>query len=555
MCSYIKTNEIVDHYFQKKNIVTKNHVNDKIYNENFKQRTSEEIKNFLIESDLGETGGITALSGFYFQFLVTVEYIIELIEGKWDFLIMEHRDDVVVGNESLIRFIQVKSSQYSSCVASKKPASDLYTRKSKENKIYANSWIDKLFINSNKFYKENNIRTEFQLYTSYQILKAPQGMNVDLYSDNSNFNIEISLENDQLYKRMNVEIYDSKDILYNFEEKCGENLESLMQRLHVHSGNKLMENDKFERYLCHKLGGVILGEYGESLTVSKNDLKYFIGELFEKCTYGNGIDALVITRESINEPLERLKTSVLSSAEKAIESHSVIKIIQEETNEWIIKCEEMSVNQEIMDNLNQYSQYLQDWILNDGISFKTVIERLYGEKSYANTYINLSTKEKHTIISELLILVLVYKLVKNDELLFNHNESLLMKRAVISEDIHGLIRMKSKVRKNEAIIKLKEIITLMSLEEELKILSNKKLSVAFFNCIPRDFKKTESIKLSPQEILENTPTQKNNQSLIETDTTIRIYRGDVIDYFEDSLNEDDTQTFLINILKEMELIL
>ncbi|MGR5879238.1 dsDNA nuclease domain-containing protein [Bacillus pacificus] len=73
-------------------------------------KSSEEITDYLLSVPLKESGGLTAISGFYYQFLVTIEYFIELLEKKWDFLAIELHDDIIVGKDKEIRFIQVKSS-------------------------------------------------------------------------------------------------------------------------------------------------------------------------------------------------------------------------------------------------------------------------------------------------------------------------------------------------------------------------------------------------------------------------------------------------------------
>lgn len=554
--------DLIEKYFDFKNQFEEleEHPNDEIYQRNFKGKSSEEIQSFLIDNEIGETGGITALSGFYFQFLVTIEYIIELLENKWDFLIMEHRDDVVVGNNECIRFIQVKSSQYPSVIASKKPASDLYNRKSKEGKIYANSWIDKLIINSKKFYKENNIRTEFQLYSNYQILRAPQGMNVEIYSDNSNYNIQSSLVMDELFKKLNNEIYKKDDQILNFEDECGESLESLLKRLYVYCGRTFAEIDKYERYLCHKLGEVILKDYvpindAENITISKSNLKLLIGELFEKCTHRDQVDSLVITKESIHGVIEKLITNITESADRSLVSLSTSRLIKEVTEYWMREFDDMNVSAELKRDLIDYSQYFKNWILNDGISLKTVIERLHNASQYTSIFPKLKDNDKTKIIEELFILVLFYKIAKQDDLIFNDNKTMLIKKAFNSGALHGLIRMEKRVKKEVATEKLVEIIYIMTLEEELKILLSKDVSVAFFNCIPNDFKKTEVFEVPSQDIKQLDSPEESLISLTEENLKINIYYGKMDDYFLETISSDDHQLVITDILNRTGLTL
>lgn len=562
MNTKILSNDLINQYFLMKNKDSEeNHPNEEIYKEHFKNKSSEEIKTFLIENEDGETGGITALSGFYYQFLVTIEYVIELLEDKWDFLIMEHRDDVVVGNKQCIRFIQVKSSKKNSCIATDKPASDLYKRKLDDGKLIANSWVDKLLMNSKKFYKDNGIRTEFQLYSSYQILRSSREMNVDIYSDNLKYNIEASLEKDMLFKKLNVEIYNSDKLKTTYEEQCGESLEDLLKRFYVWSGNKFFEIDKFERYLCHKLGAVILENYAENITISKSGLKYLIGELFENCTQSNEVDSLVITKDSISMIIEKLITDSLNSADQSMESHNAIRMIQQVTDKWIKLCGELKESKEVKTYLLEYNNYFQSWISNDGISFKHFIERLHGSLRYSNVYSTLINDDKEKIITDISTLVLAFKLVKNENLEFNSNKTMIIKKSHKEDELRGLIRMEKKISKNEAIKKLIEILKVMSLGEELKILHNKNISIAFFNCLSRGFEKTEIIELLSQDLNQIVDFDDTLTSFIQVNPRVNVYRGDVAEYLLESLQDenvntlDELQRFLQNIMDELELYL
>lgn len=124
-----------------------------IIDQKIKDKTSEDIASYLVNLKPTETGGITAISGFYYQFLITLKYIIEMLEGEWDFVIMEHHDDIVVGKDKKIRYVQVKTSEKVNVRVTTSPARGLYSRSPKniDGKKFEkfDSWIDKLLLNSN----------------------------------------------------------------------------------------------------------------------------------------------------------------------------------------------------------------------------------------------------------------------------------------------------------------------------------------------------------------------------------------------------------------------
>lgn len=74
----------------------------------------KEVYETLLNTPTSEDGGRHALFGFYYQFLVAIDYIVELAEGKWNFMAFEIHDDIVLckedGEQSFVRFVQVKTS-------------------------------------------------------------------------------------------------------------------------------------------------------------------------------------------------------------------------------------------------------------------------------------------------------------------------------------------------------------------------------------------------------------------------------------------------------------
>src|SRR5690606_31965719 len=138
--------------------------------------------------------------------LIAIEYMIQMIEGKWDFMAVELHDDIIVGKGKNIRFIQVKSSNKPHKFVVDVP---LYDRsvitvgdcKAKEN----DSWIDKLFRKQKYFPSAEGYNCEFELATSYELIcKSPE--------------TDISFYYEEFPKDIPKEIPESDTLLSKFDQ-------------------------------------------------------------------------------------------------------------------------------------------------------------------------------------------------------------------------------------------------------------------------------------------------------------------------------------------------
>ncbi|MPQ42329.1 dsDNA nuclease domain-containing protein [Clostridium tarantellae] len=118
-----------------------------------------EERNKLIETLIkcdyskAEKGGIVALRGFVYQYLVTVYYMLLIATGReeWDYVIFELGDDVALIKDNSICFCQVKTKLDDGGYINYGITSDLTKRKSG-----IDSWLDKLFLNSKRIVEKMN---------------------------------------------------------------------------------------------------------------------------------------------------------------------------------------------------------------------------------------------------------------------------------------------------------------------------------------------------------------------------------------------------------------
>lgn len=114
---------------------------------------SNEEKNEIIDTLIScnytasEKGGIIAIRGFIYQYLVTIYYMLSVATGKidWDYIVYELGDDVALIKDNKICFCQVKTKMDKGEYINFTINGDL----TKRNKRL-DSWLDKLFLNTNR---------------------------------------------------------------------------------------------------------------------------------------------------------------------------------------------------------------------------------------------------------------------------------------------------------------------------------------------------------------------------------------------------------------------
>lgn len=524
----------------------------KIIDEYFRNKKGQEIAEYLISVTASETGGLTALSGFYYQFLVTIEYIIEMLEDKWDFVIMEYHDDVVVGKGNKIRFIQVKTSQKIKLEVTASPASGLYNRTKKKIKdkyyIQANSWVDKLLSNAALAKKSEGYETEFQLYSSYHFIRT-QNYNFDHYTDNKFFNKKLP-QNDDLLKVLSQQVFDDKGQEYSYLSECEENIEELLERFYLHTGLSLQEIDKFQDHLCMKLNRIIFKGYGENITIGVSDLNFMIGYLFEECTDKSNIERLIITKEKIQNLLDIIRSRAFANASLTINQHDSLTVINRVIDELITSVQGFKNSEKISKLIYEYRDYLKLWITRENGDIKKLLVRLFDGTDKTSIYSRLSMTNKENSLLELFTLTVMLIASKNKKMVFEKNESLIIKKSEDLEMLHAFLRLEVAKKKSEAIEKLKTIVKNTSLEEQLYLME-KDLNVIIQNYNDRQFKRIETVVIDVKEQIDIEGLE-DFKKLNEVPIIAKVLPGKyLLEDFYAALDEESIEEYLAEILEEL----
>lgn len=523
----------------------------KLIDEKFKNKSGSEIANYLLSAEASELGGITALSGFYYQILVTIEYVIEMLEGKWDFVIMEYHDDVIVGKDERIQYVQVKTSGEILVEATSSPASGLYYRSLKtiEDKKYkqANSWIDKLFKNSLITRKKDGFKTEFILYTSYHLIKT-KTLDVDVYTGNQKFNIDqVFDENGKLIDSLFVKltedkVFDKSGQEIDFSNFFDESLELLLKRLYIKKGHALNEIEAFRNNLCMKLNDVIFKDFGSNVSITSFDLNHIIGYLFEKCVDKNSIEKLVITPRNLEELLVNLREQTFQKASKTISVHNSKSVFEDAINVMAEQIEDTKHEQVIKKVIYDYKEYLDSWVKDDNGNVIDLVHRLLSGSKNSQLYKKIDVSVRNIGISEFFTLSIMISLISKSKMKFDNVDFFLTKISEGNEIVFYFYRMEPKKRPEIAIRKIKDI---LGAKDSLELLTygEQAINIVLQNYNGSAFNKVEKHEVNVTSF--NFDDEDSPQKLTESPFIINLFPGEMMsEIFIDGLDEEDMNSYL-----------
>jgi hypothetical protein len=346
-----------------------------------KEQKSEELIQELITITPDEVGGRIALTGFYYQFLVFLDYWTQMIKGEWDFAALELHEDIVVGKGKKLRFIQVKSSKETEKYASE----TIYQRtKVKVNKKVTgeinNSWIDKLINKAKYFRKSEGFETEFELVTSFVILDSTKGMQIKKYRTET-FPEDVQ-EDDYLVKFLkNEKLQDKEENIICYEQDSGEQISELLSRFHIIKRSDLDTIRIYENHILMVLSEVL----GEGAKLTQEDLMMLVGRLMKMCNLYEEKLMLYISRTESDELLQILDDKATKRAENRAQNRGSTTIIDEVFSNLSQQLSNMDLYQDVNMYVLAYKKYLAEWI-NGGGTIRELINRYLDGDQYSSIY-------------------------------------------------------------------------------------------------------------------------------------------------------------------------
>jgi hypothetical protein len=410
---------------------------------------SQDVVRHLLELAPDDIGGRTALAGFYYQFLITCEYIIEMLDGKWDFVAYELHEDIIVGKGNNIRFIQVKASKDTDKLASE----SLIKRDTKifngQKLTLGNSWIDKLISKAKYFPKCEGFQTQFQLLTSF-VVRGSQKMNIFHYTKNENFSMHIE-DDDDLLKFLSEEIYTNEGEKINYASECKEDVKSLLSRFYLKKHIDLCYFKKYENDILLEFSKRI----GDGIRVSEDHLAMIIGKLMKNCASIGDNLVLFITKSEANELLQTLHDQAISVAENTTRLHGNVKLLEEVFDHLVSQLSESPMYKHLEKYINEYREYIISWIKGGG-SIRELINRYIDGKKYSSVYRKLDEFDKRERLFELFSTNLLFILIYEEIIKFSEKSSSLLVKE-IQDELISYLSLNRRDTLEDGIEKLKNI--------------------------------------------------------------------------------------------------
>jgi hypothetical protein len=457
------------------------------------------IMEYLMSLEPDEIGGLTAISGFFYQFLVTIEYFIELLDDKWDFVAFELHDDIVVGNEreKKIRFVQAKTSKFSSQNPSN--VSDLYSgslkkdKKTNKNVRLKDSWVDKLISKAQFFQKKEGYETQFQIYTSYHVVKT-DSYNFDNYTDNNRFDKPVKAK-DSLVGAIKKNTHNSNFEEVDYESICGEPVEDLLSRLHLKTGSYMVDTNRFINDLRVELSKRIFKDFKhENIVLEVKDIYLLIGMICSRCKPEGDVRYLKVTKSELESILHELREQCLKNIEEMNEEHSNKKVIERVINSYLEDIEDVQAYKKLEDYAFTYKEYLIDWIGKDG-NVRDLFNRYVEGTKKTQAYYKKTQLNREGTIKNLISLIILLNIIYKETLEFGRNEFLLTKKAVNNEkEIISIFNSGKALDYNASLQKI-DFIMESADEKEHLFLIDKELKIVLQEYRGKKFTKAERYPL------------------------------------------------------------
>ncbi|MGG4468460.1 hypothetical protein ABER68_10560 [Paenibacillus alvei] len=406
----------------------------------------ENVVDLLLVEETNDDGGIIALSGFYFQFLATIEYLIELIDGKWDFILVDHHQDIIAINNEQIRLIQAKTKNVSYCDVS-------------ETKLY-NDWIQKLFALDEMFFSFE-CKTEFELITNF-LIKNSSTIEVEIYHHNTEYNMKI--EQNSFFNK--VKHYSHQKQYSNLLDD--NYLEGLLSRFKISIKNPEGYLDK----ICSKIGSL----FNTRFKSTKEDIDFLIGYICSMCYYPENPSMQLIDVEKGMQIKEALRGRFESDVRKHIEMEdSIIKI-----NNYINYLHQIfsvaPFYEELSNYIDEYNQELRESIQGDNNIYSIIsrfIERVYSSPNFDIVAANTNIDE---LIKQLLDLTFFVKMSVGGKVIIDSTHSKLLLK-VVGNEKYNFFYLDDLDKYEDGIRKFTEVFNICSFNEKSMVLGNSNLKL------------------------------------------------------------------------------
>lgn len=498
---------------------------------NINQNTSSPISNNDLEDILSgqetsDNGGIVAMTGFYYQMMVSVLYLGEVLQGKWDGMYLDHHQDIVLFNnsEKIVKFIQVKTKNKSYSPADIK---------------IAKSWIPKLFITAYNIEKLTEFELRFEIVSNC------------FFQDTKSFNISpfyLNSDNrsDKQIKKLVAENFDLKHI----DDR--DTKDSLLNQAFQNFNMKHLPSESLENEVATSIPKILGFEQSQ---LSPEILNQVIGEFFKACYNPEDTTIQLIKGESLDKLKEYIKKQLENSIVTAYHKSSE-KIL----TKYFTKLDEDYSNSKLNPDfvsafksfVDEFRKNLEELLSNSSLTMMSIINMYL--KYNRGIDAKLEERECENHFNDLLSLLLFLKIsIEKNLMIEDENRHIL---SIKLDRLLFLILGNNDDMKDslEVIENFKDLFPMLDTSEKLRIASTQDVSIIISGQFDNE-NSDQHIELKKEELDFSLNPSINNSKLDEinanniTEVQIPI---NILYAHRDNLNAVNKTRKQYNNLKEMQ---
>ena len=461
---------------------------------------TDQIETILLTTETKDDGGVIAMSGFYYQLLVTIEYLVDMIQGKWSNIVVDHHQDIIAYNDTTVRFIQVKTKNAVHCPVSK-------TRAYFE-------WIPKLFDNQNMF-EGCDYKIEFELVSNCIFREAPQSC-TDFEQFYTNANFENGFIDGDLFKR----VYENIGELNLDEDKVAKGIKGFKVR-HIDPGT-------IRRLLYTRIGECFNSYY----RADDDTIDMIVAYLFKKCYFPKSASIQIVRDEDLEELMAKIRYRIQMIGEKDIVCNSSIEVLGgfiEYTKE---QYKQTGAYSEISILVEEFERELLLYFQNSEIETIMTLVNKYLNKSLESSYFRPSKSERLKKESgRLFSVLLLVKLYFGGEIMIDSQSKKLL---VVNIGGHpfNLFGVKEELACTigDAVKEFEQVFQSLEFEEQFAIVNNPSFKIILSGEYDNDCDPIESLEVfckeTPQVSNLLFPSDFNDDSIAKVKNIITVVDGE-----------------------------
>lgn len=522
---------------------------------------NDDLEDILLEEKTSDDGGIIAMTGFYYQMMVSVLYLGEVFQGKWDGMFLDHHQDIVLFNNSqkIVKFVQVKTKQ---------------SNFSEYDYKISQSWIPKLFktgynikalkeytlefeIVSNCHYSDKNKYSLLPFYSSGNLQPCDDNEVVKkvikYFSKSVIESIRAMLDKRKiLSKSPKKRFYVSREHISNVRKKFKNSTE---QKALIYFQNFNMEH-KTPKSLEHELETSIPKILGfEHSQLSTEILNQVIAEFFNACYAPKDASIQLIKGEKLDNLRQYIKKKLTENLTKEYHSKSDEKILTQYFTKLESDYSKSKLNSEFITEfkkfVDQFWQDLKKILSASNLTMVSIINRYLKYNEGIDTRFEESECETH--YNDLLSLLLFLKISIEKDLMVEEKN-----RHILSIELDRLLFLilgnNDDMRDSyEVIQNFKELFPRLDSSEKLRIANSRDVSIIISGQFDNDNSdhhtelKKEELDFSLNLSINNSKLDEMNTNNI-TDVQLPI---NILYAHRDNLNAINKTRKQYNNLKDM----